>query len=132
MTTRLYVGNLDYAVDDAKLYEVFSTCGTVRSARVMLDRETGQSKGFAFVEMESAEEAQRSIELIHGKDVEGRPISVSEAKPKSESGSSPSELSPWLRKMLDRTSNSGFHTGRDGYVSGHRQKRSKDRGARSR
>lgn len=83
MSSKLYVGNLAYTVRDADLQDNFSEFGTVVSAKVMSDRETGQSKGFGFVEMSSASEAQAAITGLHGLSVSGRSIVVNEARPQA-------------------------------------------------
>ncbi|GMU37676.1 MAG: RNA-binding protein [Phycisphaerae bacterium] len=82
MGKKLYVGNLGYSVTDADLMSLFSAHGTVESAQVINDRDTGRSKGFGFVEMSSASEAQAAIEALNGKQHEGRALTVNEAKPK--------------------------------------------------
>jgi RNA recognition motif-containing protein len=82
MGTKLYVGNLGYSVSDSALEQLFAPHGTVRSAQVILDRDTGRSKGFGFVEMSSEQEAQAAIAALNGKEVEGRTITVSEARAK--------------------------------------------------
>jgi len=82
LSTKLYVGNLDYGVTDEKLAEMFADCGTVASATVITDRQSGRSKGFGFVEMSSDEEAQAAIEALNGKEIEGRTIVVNEARPR--------------------------------------------------
>ena len=86
MNTRIYVGNLPYAVTDATLGSNFSEFGGVSSAKVMMDRETGQSKGFGFVEMTSAEAAQAAITGLHGMSVDGRQITVNLARPREAAG----------------------------------------------
>jgi len=86
MGTKLYVGNLGYSVSDSALEQLFAPHGTVRSAQVILDRDTGRSKGFGFVEMSSEEEAQAAITALNGKEVEGRTITVSEARSKEGGG----------------------------------------------
>lgn len=83
MSSKLYVGNLAYAVRDADLQDNFSEFGTVVSAKVMSDRETGQSKGFGFVEMSSPGEAQAAINGMHGQALSGRAIVVNEARPQA-------------------------------------------------
>ncbi|RZA08391.1 MAG: RNA-binding protein [Proteobacteria bacterium] len=83
MGKKLYVGNLSFSMTDAALEEAFSQCGTVDSARVITDRETGRSKGFGFVEMSSDEEATAAVEKLNGQTVEGRPLNVSEARPQA-------------------------------------------------
>lgn len=83
MSKKLYVGNLPYSTTDQTLMDTFSQCGTVESARVIMDRDSGRSKGFAFVEMSSSEEAANSIEQLNGSQLDGRAINVSEAKPQA-------------------------------------------------
>jgi len=82
MGTRIYVGNLDYGVGDSDLEKMFAPHGTVQSAQVVMDRDTGRSKGFGFVEMGSEEEAQAAIAALNGKEIEGRTITVNEARPR--------------------------------------------------
>lgn len=82
MGKKLYVGNLSYEVDSSSLQELFTAHGTVTSAEVIADRDTGRSKGFGFVEMSSEEEAQAGIAALNGKDHGGRALTVNEAKPK--------------------------------------------------
>jgi RNA recognition motif-containing protein len=79
--TKLYVGNLAYSVDKSSLEELFGDFGTVTSAQVIMDRETGRSKGFGFVEMGSDQEAQAAISALNGKNVDGRNLTVNEARP---------------------------------------------------
>lgn len=86
MGKKLYVGNLPYSVSSSDLQQMFSAHGTVQSAEVISDRVTGQSKGFGFVEMASAEEAQAAINALNGKDQGGRPLTVNEAKPREDRG----------------------------------------------
>lgn len=81
MGKKVYVGNLSYSMDDQALTEVFAAFGTVESARVVMDRDSGRSKGFAFVEMSTDEEAQTAIEKLNGTEQMGRNLNVSEAKP---------------------------------------------------
>ena len=83
-STKLYVGGLAYEIADDRLQEIFSAHGTVESARVITDRETGRSRGFGFVEMSSQEEAQQAIDKLNGTDLEGRSLTVNEAKPKEQ------------------------------------------------
>jgi cold-inducible RNA-binding protein len=78
---KLYVGNLPFSAVDENLVEIFSQCGTVVSAKVISDRETGRSKGFGFVEMGSDAEAQAAISKFNGADFDGRAITVNEARP---------------------------------------------------
>ena len=84
MGTRLYVGNLSYSVDSSQLEQMFAPHGTVQSAEVISDRETGRSKGFGFVEMSSDEEAQKAIEALNGSSVDGRNLTVNVARPREE------------------------------------------------
>src|SRR5256886_15616772 len=82
MGKKLYVGNLNYSVTDSDLMKLFEPHGTVESAQVIMDRDTGRSKGFGFVEMGSDAEAQAAIAALNGKEHEGRALTVNEAKPK--------------------------------------------------
>ncbi len=84
MGNKLYVGNLAYSVRDDSLMQAFSSFGTVTSAKVMMDRETGRSKGFGFVEMGSDAEAQAAINGMNGQPLEGRAVVVNEARPREE------------------------------------------------
>jgi RNA recognition motif-containing protein len=84
MGNKLYVGNLAYSVRDESLQAAFSQFGSVSSAKVMMDRETGRSKGFGFVEMGSDAEAQAAINGMNGQSLEGRPVVVNEARPREE------------------------------------------------
>lgn len=84
MENKLYVGNLSYSMTDDDLGEQFSQFGNVQSAKVMSDRDTGRSKGFGFVEMSSAAEAQAAIDALNGKSVGGRPLVVNVARPREE------------------------------------------------
>ena len=86
MGKKLYVGNLGYDVNDAALTQLFEAHGTVGSANVIVDKATGQSKGFGFVEMGSDEEAQKAIAALNGRDHAGRALTVNEAKPRPEGG----------------------------------------------
>lgn len=87
MDKKIYVGNLPFSINDNSLNEMFAECGTVESAKVISDRSTGQSKGFGFVEMSSSEEATEAIEKFNGKELEGRALKVSQAKPQNSGGS---------------------------------------------
>ena len=82
---KLYVGNLSYSVNDSTLKELFGAYGNVESARVISDRDTGQSKGFGFVEMSDAD-AQKAMSALNGKDQDGRALKVNEAKPQESRG----------------------------------------------
>jgi RNA recognition motif-containing protein len=86
MGRKLYVGNLSYSVRDSDLQDLFAAHGTVDSAQVIMDRDTGRSKGFGFVEMSSDQEAQAAISALNGREVEGRSLTVNEARPREEGG----------------------------------------------
>lgn len=81
MAKKLYVGNLSYSTNDDSLREAFAQAGTVESATVIMDRMSGRSRGFGFVEMSTDEEAAAAIEMFNGKDVDGRELTVNEARP---------------------------------------------------
>lgn len=83
---RLYVGNLPFSVDSSSLQQMFEQHGTVSSAEVISDRMSGRSKGFGFVEMPDAGQAQAAIAAMNGQDQGGRPLTVNEAKPREERG----------------------------------------------
>src|SRR5437763_9465928 len=82
MVKKLYVGNLTYKVNDSDLEQLFSQFGTVQSAQVITDRDTGRSKGFGFVEMDTDAEAQEAIRNLHDQDHNGRRLTVNEARPR--------------------------------------------------
>jgi cold-inducible RNA-binding protein len=84
MATKLFIGKLSYNTTDATLQTLFEQFGKVISAQVIKDRDSGQSKGFAFVEMEDAAEAQKAINMLDGKEFEGRMIVVNEARPRED------------------------------------------------
>jgi len=86
MGQKLYVGNFSYSVSDSDLEEMFRSFGTVASAKVIIDRTNGRSKGFGFVEMSSDAEDQAEITGMNGKEVDGRALTVNEARPKTEGG----------------------------------------------
>jgi RNA recognition motif-containing protein len=86
MGKKLYVGNLSYGLTDSDLQQLFEAHGTVQSAQVIMDRDTGRSKGFGFVEMGSDAEAQAAIAALNGKEIEGRSLTVNEARPKEGGG----------------------------------------------
>ena len=86
MSTKLYVGNLAFQTTSQDLQELFGQAGTVQSASVVEDRDTGQSRGFAFIEMSSDAEAAAAIEQFNGKEVGGRALKVNEAKPRENRG----------------------------------------------
>lgn len=101
MGKKLYVGNLSYGVDSSALEQLFSEFGTVTSAQIISDRETGRSKGFGFVEMGSDSEAQAAIAAMNGKQHDGRALTVNEARPRE-----------------DRPGGGGGGGGRGGYGGG--------------
>lgn len=115
MSSKIYVGNLPYSVTDASLKSNFAEFGGVSSAKVMMDRDTGQSKGFGFVEMASAEHAQAAISGLHGMSVDGRTIVVNSARPREDRGTSGAHNSTGYRAS-NRT-DVGYGTG--GYGGGH-------------
>ena len=80
----IYVGNLPFEVDDTELERTFTAYGEVSSARVIQDRESGRSRGFGFVEMSDNSEAEAAIQALNGKDFNGRPLTVNEAKPRED------------------------------------------------
>jgi len=86
MGAKIYVGGLPYATTDEEMSNLFSTHGTVQSARVITDKFTGKSRGFGFVEMGSDEEAQKAIQALHGTQMEGRTLTVNEARPQESRG----------------------------------------------
>src|SRR5215207_2444289 len=83
---KLYVGNLTYGVSDSDLEQLFAPFGTVQSAQVIQDRETGRSKGFGFVEMDTDAQARAAIEGLHDREHDGRRLTVNEAKPREDRG----------------------------------------------
>ena len=86
MGSKVYVGNMSYETSQADLEQMFGDHGTVESAQVITDRDTGRSKGFGFIEMSSNEEAQAAITALDGKDSGGRALKVNEAKPRTSGG----------------------------------------------
>ena len=86
MSMKLYVGNLSFQTSRDDLQELFAQAGTVESASVVEDRETGRSRGFGFVEMSSKEEGEAAISTLNGKEIDGRALTVNEAKPREERG----------------------------------------------
>ena len=89
MATKLYVGNLAYGMTDTDLQNLFETHGAVRSAQVIMDRDTGRSKGFGFVEMNDANQAQAAITALNGQEINGRALTVNEARPREDRGGAP-------------------------------------------
>ena len=100
MSMKLYVGNIDFQTSEYDLEQLFGKSGTVNSANIIADRETGRSRGFGFVEMSSQEEGQNAISQLNGKEVDGRELKVNEAKPQ------------------DKRSGGGGGGGRGGYGGG--------------
>jgi cold-inducible RNA-binding protein len=88
VAAKLYVGNLTYGTTDGDLQTLFSAHGAVQSAQIIMDRDTGRSKGFGFVEMETSEQAQAAIKAMNGKDNDGRALTVNEARPREERSNS--------------------------------------------
>jgi RNA recognition motif-containing protein len=86
MSIKLYVGNLSYEMTEAQLNTLFSEAGEVTSAKIITDRQTGQPRGFAFVEMETKMDGQKAISMLNGKNIDGRPLAVNEAKPQQKGG----------------------------------------------
>jgi RNA recognition motif-containing protein len=115
MGTKLYVGNLSFRTTAEELRDAFASAGTVESASVIEDRDTGRSRGFAFVEMATAEEAAAAIEQFNGKDFGGRNLTVNEAKPREDRGG---------------RGGGGGGGGRGGYGGGGGHDRGGDRGER--
>jgi cold-inducible RNA-binding protein len=85
MSMKLYVGNLSYETTEEQLRELFTEAGNVGSVKIITDRQTGQPRGFAFVEMETKAEGQKAISMLNGRNVEGRPLAVNEARPQQKS-----------------------------------------------
>jgi RNA recognition motif-containing protein len=88
MGKKIYVGNLAYGVSSSDLQQMFEAHGTVQSAQVIMDRDTGRSKGFGFVEMDTEADAQAAIAALNGKEMDGRTLTVNEARPREERGGS--------------------------------------------
>lgn len=84
--TKLFVGNLSFEVRDSELEDLFGAYGSVKSAQVILDRDTGRSKGFGFVEMGTPDEAQAAIAALNGYEMRGRKLTVNQAKPRESRG----------------------------------------------
>ena len=84
MDNKLYVGNLSYSTTEDDLHALFSDAGSVQSVAVIKDRDSGRSKGFGFVEMASDADAQKAIDLFHGTDYQGRPLTVNVARPRED------------------------------------------------
>lgn len=86
MAKKLYVGGLSYNTAENTLKDIFSKAGTVESATIIIDKMSGRSKGFGFVEMSSDEEAQKAIKMFNGKEIDGRAVTVNEARPPRQDG----------------------------------------------
>ena len=86
MSMKLYVGNLSFGTSTQDLEQIFGEIGTVESTNIIEDRDTGRSRGFGFVEMSSKEEGENAIEMLNGKEVDGRELTVNEAKPRENRG----------------------------------------------
>lgn len=84
MESKLYVGNLPYSVTEDELRDYFAQAGTIKSVALIRDRDTGRSKGFAFVEYETSEEAQKAIDFFNGKQLQDRTLTVNEARPRED------------------------------------------------
>lgn len=110
MNKKLYVGGLPYATTEDALRAAFAQAGTVTAAQIIMDKMTGRSKGFGFVEMSTDEEAQAAIEMYHGKDFEGRTLTVNVARPKEEGGP---------RRSFGGGNRGGFGGGRGGDRGGY-------------
>src|SRR5512140_1930740 len=106
MSMKLYVGNLSFNTSNQDLNDLFGAIGTVQSANIIEDRETGRSRGFAFVEMSSAEEAKAAIASFDGKEIDGRNLKVNEAKPRENGGGG------------NRGGGGGYGGGRNSYGGG--------------
>jgi RNA recognition motif-containing protein len=86
MGMKLYVGNLSYETTEEQLNTLFSEAGEVTSAKIITDRQTGQPRGFGFVEMETKMDGQKAISMLNGRNIDGRPLAVNEAKPQQRGG----------------------------------------------
>ncbi len=102
MAKRLYVGNLKYTVTSEQLEELFARIGSVTSAEVLIDRDTGRSRGFGFVEMPNDDQAHEAIETLDGRDHDGRRLTVNEAKPRTQGGGSGGGGGGYRRGGYDR------------------------------
>jgi len=115
MSMKLYVGNLSFNATAQDLTELFSEFGAVESANVIEDRETGRSRGFAFVEMSSKEEGQAAIEQVNGREVDGRQLKVNEAKPQESRGGGGGGRGGYGGGGGNRGGGGGYGGGRGGY-----------------
>jgi RNA recognition motif-containing protein len=112
MAKNIYVGNLVWECTQDDLYELFKDHGSVSRAQVIIDRETGRSRGFGFVEMSNDSEAQAAIDALNGAEFRGRPLTVNEAKPRTDGGGRPSS-----------GGRGGYGGGYGGYGNGDRSRR---------
>lgn len=112
MAKKLYVGGLSYSTVENGLKDLFSQAGTVETATVITDRMSGRSKGFGFVEMSTDEEAQKAVEMFNGKELEGRTITVNEARPMEERP----------KRDFDRGGRGGGFGGGSGFGGGNRRR----------
>ena len=108
MAKKLFVGGLSYETTEDTLKETFSGAGTVESATVIIDKMSGRSKGFGFVEMSSDEEAQKAVEMFNGKEIDGRSVTVNEARPLEDR---PRREGGFNRDRGDRGNRGGFGGG---------------------
>ena len=115
MGRKLYVGNLTYETSTADLEQLFGAHGTVQSAQVIMDRDTGRSKGFAFVEMGSDQEAQAALAALSGQEVNGRQLTVNEAKPRTGGGGRGGGYGGGGRGGYGGGGRGGYGGGRDRY-----------------
>src|SRR5437870_13729571 len=123
MTTKLYVGNLAFQTTSQELQELFATAGTVESASVVEDRETGRSRGFGFVEMSTKEECAAAIDQFNGKEVNGRALKVNEAKPRENRGGGGGRGFGGGRGGFGGNRGGGGGGNRGGNYGGHREPR---------
>src|SRR6266436_1439957 len=123
MSTKLYVGNLAFQTTSQELQELFAQAGTVQSASVVEDRDTGRSRGFGFVEMSSNEEAAAAIDQFNGKEVNGRALKVNEAKPRENRGGGGRGFSGGRGGFGGNRGGGGGGGNRGGNYGGHREPR---------
>ena len=127
MGNKLYVGNLSYEVQDRDLQQLFAEYGTVSSAKVVTDRDTGRSKGFGFVEMSTDAEAEAAISALNGSEIQGRALTVNEARPKEAGGSGERRSGGGSRGFGGGGGGGGGYSGGGGSYGG---SRGGDRGGR--
>ena len=114
MGNKIYVGNLPFSATSESLNDMFSAFGKVDSAKIVMDRDTGRSKGFGFVEMSTNDEAQAAIEKLNGSDMGGRSLVVNEARPMEPRGDRPQRSGGGFNRGGDRGDRGGFGGGRGG------------------